>query len=190
MAARLLNWKTLLVLLALLMVGASLIYTRYLSRKIAAEERQRVAEWIAATKALQQSADVASIELSNLVIRNNEDMPLIATDSSGNIIDYHNIDTALMAANPNYLQERLEQISDENLPLEWVLNTDPKTTYFVYYGHTLLQREVKYYPIVQLVLVALFIALLIALITTQNRSAKTRYGRVWPKKRPISWAPR
>jgi signal transduction histidine kinase len=158
------------------MVGATLFYTRYLSTKIEKEERQRVAEWIAATKALASANDPRAIEISNLVIRNNEDIPLIATDSNGNIIDFHNLDTARLKRDKYYLSNKLASIKAENKPLEWELATEPREVYYVYFGKTLLQKEVQYYPIVQLVLVGVFVALLIALITTQNRSAQ---NQVW-----------
>jgi len=176
MIARFINWRVLFFLLALVIVGATLFYTRYLARKIEAEERQRVAEWIVATRVLQQSAEMPAIELSNLVIRHNEDIPLIATDSKGNIIDYHNIDSTLLASRKNYLEERLSEIKEENAPLEWELKNEPKELYFVYFGRTLLQKEVRYYPLVQLLLVGMFVALLVALITTQSRSTQ---NQVW-----------
>lgn len=176
MMARFINWRVLFFLLALVIVGATLFYTRYLSRKIEGEERQRVAEWIAATRVLQQSAELPAIELSNMVIRHNEDIPLIATDDKGKIIDYHNIDSTLLASRKNYLEERLREIKEENAPLEWELKTEPKEFYYVYFGRTLLQKEVRYYPLVQLLLVGLFVALLMALITTQSRSTQ---NQVW-----------
>lgn len=176
MIARFINWRVLFFLLALVIVGATLFYTRYLARKIEAEERQRVAEWIVATRVLQQSAELPAIELSNLVIRHNEDIPLIATDSKGNIIDYHNIDSTLLSTRKNYLEERLREIKEENAPLEWELKNEPRELYFVYFGRTLLQKEVRYYPLVQLLLVGMFVALLVALITTQSRSTQ---NQVW-----------
>jgi|688.fasta_scaffold115367_2 signal transduction histidine kinase len=176
MIARFINWRVLFFLLALVIVGATLFYTRYLARKIEGEERQRVAEWIAATRVLQQSAELPAIELSNMVIRHNEDIPLIATDDKGKIIDYHNIDSTLLASRKNYLEERLREIKEENAPLEWELKTEPKEFYYVYFGRTLLQKEVRYYPLVQLLLVGLFVALLMALITTQSRSTQ---NQVW-----------
>ena len=176
MMARFINWRVLFFLLALVIVGATLFYTRYLARKIEGEERQRVAEWIAATRVLQQSAELPAIELSNMVIRHNEDIPLIATDDKGKIIDYHNIDSTLLASRKNYLEERLREIKEENAPLEWELKTEPKEFYYVYFGRTLLQKEVRYYPLVQLLLVGLFVALLMALITTQSRSTQ---NQVW-----------
>jgi len=176
MMARFINWRVLFFLLALVIVGATLFYTRYLARKIEVEERQRVAEWIAATRLLQQSAELPAIELSNLVIRHNEDIPLIATDEKGNIIDFHNIDSTLLATQKNYLEDRLKAIKQENEPLEWELKKEPRELYYVYFGRTLLQKEVRYYPLVQLLLVGLFVALLVALITTQSRSTQ---NQVW-----------
>jgi signal transduction histidine kinase len=176
MITRIFNWRSIFFVLALIIVGLTLWYTRYLSSKIESEERQRVAEWIAATQALSTTTEPASISLANLVIRNNEDIPLIATDSAANVIDYHNIDTLRLQREPNYLKTTLDKIRSENMPLEWELGTEPREVYLVYFGKTLLQKEVQYYPLVQLVLVGLFVALLIALISTQNRSAQ---NQVW-----------
>jgi signal transduction histidine kinase len=176
MTNRLLTWKSFFFITALLIIGATLYYTNYLAKKIETEERQRVSEWIAATQALLVTTEPQSIALANMVIHQNEDMPLIATDTAGNIVDYHNLDTVGMAGNPAFLSNKLLQIQDENPPIEWELTSDPPTKYLVYYGNTELQKEVRYYPLVQLLLVSLFIILLIALISTQNRSTQ---NQVW-----------
>jgi len=173
MMRRFLNWRSLIFVLAMLIVAGTMYYARYLAAKIELEERQRVAEWVGANTALQQATDPAAINLANLVLLNNEDMPLIATDSSGQIVDYRNIDTLAARLNPKYLQQVLQQIANENPPLEW--NVGP-FTYKVYHGDTLLQREVKYYPVVQLLLVALFTVLLIALLNTRYKSTQ---NQVW-----------
>jgi signal transduction histidine kinase len=176
MITRIFNWRSIFFFLAIVIIALTIGYAGYLAKKIEREERQRVAEWIAATQALSTTIEPASITLANLVISNNEDIPLIATDSSGNIIDYHNIDTTKIQGDPEYLKKVLAKIKTENNPLEWELGTEPREVYYVYFGKTLLQKEIQYYPVVQLILVALFVALLIALITTQNRSAQ---NQVW-----------
>lgn len=176
MIFRLFHWRAFFFLIALLIVGATLFYTRYLGEKIEREERQRVAEWIIATQTLAGTNEPKALELSNLVIRNNEDIPLIATDSAGNIIDYRNLDAQKLALQPGYPEKMLQVLKSENEPLEWEFSTNPRQVYFVYFGDTLLQKEVQYYPLVQLVLVALFVVLLISLITVQSRSAQ---NQVW-----------
>lgn len=172
MKALIVSGKSWFFIIAMCIVGATIYYARYLAKKIDTEERQRVAEWIAANQALQTDADTKGIALANLVIGNNEDIPLIATDLAGNIIDYHNLDIAEVKRNPGYLATMLARIQKENAPVEWAYGDQPEEKYLVYYGNTLLQKEVQYYPLVQLVLVALFIGLLITLITTQNRSTQ------------------
>ena len=176
MSGRFLHWKSLFFMVAMAIVAGTFFYTRYLARKIEQEERQRVAEWISASRTLQQSADMKAISLANLIIRNNEDMPLIATDTLGNIVDFHNVDSQQMAQHPGYLNGLLEKIKAENAPLPWEINAETGDYYLVYFGNTVLQQEVKYFPLVQLLLIGLFVAVLIALITTQNRSAQ---NQVW-----------
>lgn len=176
MIRRIFNWRSLFFVIAIIIIGLTLWYTGYLSKKIEAEERQRVAEWISATQALANTSESSSLFLSNLVIRNNEDIPLIATDQKGNIIDYHNLDTFRVKNEPFFLEKTLKKIKRENEPLEWELSKQPREVYYVYFGNTLLQKEVQYYPLVQLLLVAIFVVLLIALITTQNRSVQ---NQVW-----------
>jgi signal transduction histidine kinase len=46
----------------------------------------------------------------------------------------------------------------------------------VYYGNSPLLTEVQYYPVVQLLVVALFIVLIVSLITTQSKSTQ---NQVW-----------
>ena len=47
--------------------------------------------------------------------------------------------------------------------------------------------EVRYYPLVQLFIVAIFIIVTIFSLHHRNRSYKTRYGPVWQKKLLTSW---
>jgi signal transduction histidine kinase len=176
MFSRLFNWRTFFYVLALLIVLGTGLYTRYVARKIEREERQRVEEWVHANRAMQSSNDPTALSLANLVIINNEDMPLLAADENGHVVDYRNLDSAAIASDSTYLPQKLEQLRKENPPIDWLIADSPKLVYKVYYGNTRLLNEVQYYPFIQLVIVSVFIALLIALITTRNRSTQ---NQVW-----------
>jgi hypothetical protein len=52
MIRSLLNWRSLLALVAIVIVSATIFYSRYLARKIAKDERQKVEMWVAASKAI------------------------------------------------------------------------------------------------------------------------------------------
>jgi signal transduction histidine kinase len=176
MFSRLLNWRTFFYLLAACIVLGTFFYTRYVARKIEREERQRVEEWVQANRLMQSSADPAALLLGNMVIINNEDLPLIATDDSGRIIDHRNIDSSAIAADSGLLRAKLEDLREANPPIDWVIRDSPLLVYKVYYGNSRLLTEVQYYPLVQLLVVSVFIGMLIALITTRYRSAQ---NQVW-----------
>lgn len=170
------NWKSYFLLLALGIIGGTIYYANYLARKIEKEERQRVAEWIDAKTTLLLVTDPKAIQLANLISKNNEDMPLIATDEIGRIVDYNNIDSQKMRQDTAYLQKLLVELKAQNPPIDWQISNQPPLNYKVYYGNTALLNEVAYYPMVQMLLVSLFIVMLVALLNTQNKSTQ---NQVW-----------
>jgi len=176
MFGRLFNWRTFFYVLAVLIVLGTGLYTRYVARKIEREERQRVEEWVHANQAMQSSSDPTALSLANMVIINNEDMPLIAADQNGKVVDHRNLDSASIASDSTYLDKKLKALKEENPPIDWLIGDSPKLVYKVYYGNTRLLKEVQYYPFIQLVILSVFIALLIALITTRHRSTQ---NQVW-----------
>ncbi|HMP92220.1 MAG TPA: HAMP domain-containing sensor histidine kinase, partial [Phnomibacter sp.] len=141
-----------------------------------AEERQRIEEWVQANTVLQQSSDLPARSLAGNIIINNEDIPLIATDDSGRIIDYRNLDSTKVRNDSSYLLRTLVNLKAANPPINWIIQDSPQVLYKVYYGQTRLQQQVKYYPLVQLAIVSLFIGLLVALLTTRYKSAQ---NQVW-----------
>ncbi|TAD82973.1 MAG: sensor histidine kinase [Bacteroidetes bacterium] len=172
MLARFGNWRTLLLLLAVGIVGTTVWYTTYLSKKIGSEERQRVEEWVQASQLLQSTSEPDAISFANTVQVNNEDIPIIATDSAGRIVEYKNLDTAAIASDATYLPTMLRRLQAQREPIRWQISLEPRLEYNVYFGNTKLLNQVRYYPLVQLVVMALFLALITVLITTQNRSTQ------------------
>jgi len=176
MLQRFLNWRFVVLIIATAIVCGTIFYTRYLARKIEKEERQRVEEWVQSSQVMQQSQESYSITLANMISVNNEDIPLIATDEKDSIIDSRNIDTKKLAADPGYLKKKFSDLKSQNPPIPWPISDTPKITYYVYYGNSPLLTEVQYYPVVQLLVVALFIVLIVSLITTQSKSTQ---NQVW-----------
>src|SRR6188768_333749 len=97
MLQRFLNWRFVVLLIAIAIVCGTIFYTRYLARKIEKEERQRVEEWVQSSQVMQASQESYSITLANMISVNNEDIPLIATDEQDSIIDNRNLDPKKLA---------------------------------------------------------------------------------------------
>ena len=51
MLSRLLNFRTILATVAILIVIGTVFYSQYISKKIAADERRKIEQWVEAVKA-------------------------------------------------------------------------------------------------------------------------------------------
>jgi signal transduction histidine kinase len=170
-----LNWRFLLVIPAIAIVSGTIFYSRYLARKIASEERQKVEQWVAASKAILNNREM-DLTLPSLIHNEQQTIPIIETNEQDSVINFVNIDSARVMADKNYLPGKLKLFKSQNSPLEIKLSDNPYIANRYYYGHTVLLDQVRYYPLIQLLIVALFIFLIIYSITLSNRSTQ---NQVW-----------
>src|ERR1700749_2643741 len=85
-----------------------------------------------------------------------------------------NLDTTRAAVDKNYLPGELKRFKSQNQPLEIRLSEKPYIANRYYYGHTVLLDEVRYYPLVQLCIVALFIFFILYSITIRNKATQNQ----------------
>ncbi len=169
------NGKTLLFIIAILIVTGTVIYSQYLAKKIAEDERQRVAIWVEAQKTIINVTDESSFNLAAKINSENRDIPIIATNEKDSITnDYLNLDTNKVKENPAYLKHKLQEFKKQHKPIVLVISEKPYVANKYYYGNSVLQQEVRYYPLVQLIIVGLFLTVTIiaqrtAFISTQNQ---------------------
>ena len=169
MIRSLLNWRSLLALIAIIIVSATIFYSQYLARKIAEEERQKVEQWVAASKAILKNPGM-DLTLPNLIRNGQQSVPIIETNEADTITGYINLDSTLAANDKDYLYHKLKNFKSQNAPLEIRLSDTPYLANCYYYGHTSLLDEVRYYPLVQLCIVAIFIFFTLYSITIRNKA--------------------
>jgi signal transduction histidine kinase len=170
------NWKTGLALIAIAIVTGTIFYSRFLAKKIALEERMKVEEWVEAGKLLVNDTTGMSVRLIGIIITQNKSIPIIVTDENNNILDHINLDSTTIARDTNYIRERLNAFRSRNEPIEWINPSNPSEKNFYYYGNTALLNQVRYYPLVQLFIVGLFITITLIALTTSFRSTQ---NQVW-----------
>lgn len=170
------NWKIALALVAILIVSGTIFYSQYLSRKIAKEERQKVEQWVEASNVLLNPNNNGDTRLPLKIIQDNDDVPIIWTNEKDSIIDYINVDSVRMKKEANFLSKKLKQLKSSNAPIVWIDPVDSTKINRYYYGHTSLLTEVQFYPIVQLVIVGLFIIITLLALGSSYRSVQ---NRVW-----------
>src|SRR5215203_3390304 len=84
MFRQILNWRTGLALVAILIASGTIIYSQYLAKKIAKEEKQKVEQWIEAGKFLFSSPADADTRLAAMILTENKSIPIIETDENDN----------------------------------------------------------------------------------------------------------
>jgi signal transduction histidine kinase len=173
MIRSMLNWRSFLALVAIVIVSATIIYSQYLAKKIAADERQKVEMWVAASKSMLGNPGM-DLTLPNLIRNGQQSIPIIETNEQDSITGYINLDTAKAVQDKGYLDRKLKKFRAENHPLEMKLSDTPYIANRYYYGHTTLLDEVRYYPLVQLFIVALFIFFTLYSITIRNKATQNQ----------------
>ncbi len=170
------NWRTLLAIIAIGIVTGTIFYSNYLAGKIAVDERLKVEQWVEAGKFLIMAPVDADTKLPSLIRNEQKSIPIIETDEKDSIVSYINIDSAKIADDPGYLTSKLKEFKGQNQPIILEISKDPLLINKYYFGHSALLQQVRYYPIVQLFIVALFI--IITLFSLQARNKSTQ-NQVW-----------
>ena len=175
MFSRWFNLKNVLGLIAIAFVTASIFFSNQLAKKIASEERRKVEQYIEAVNDLYNVNNTDTKLASKIILENGKDIPLIQTNERDSIIS-SNYDSLQISSSPSFLKEKLAQLKKEHRPIEWInpLNSDQKN--FTYYGESDLLIQIRYFPIVQLVVAALFIIIILIAVTTKYKSTQ---NQVW-----------
>ncbi len=168
------QWKLLLLASAILIGLLSLWYTNNLVKKLSEEERKKVQLWAEASKQLANiSVEAGDISFSLMVLQDNNTVPAILTDESGNILSHINLDTAKVN-DTQYVQEMLLQMKERHEPIEIAFANNQKN--FIYYEDSGLLYQLRYYPYFQLAIIALFLLVSYLAFST---SRKAEQNQVW-----------
>lgn len=157
--------NTTILVLSLLTIGVSVTYMTRLSRKVADEEQQRIAIWAEATQRLIQAEDNEDIDFYSSIIAGNTSIPVYMVDSDGRVILTRNVTRPV--DDPTQLHGPIEmEIQDgEN-----------RIVQYIYYDDSVLIWNLRYFPYMVFILIAVFVAIGIALILSQN---KAEQNYVW-----------
>ncbi|QJB33236.1 HAMP domain-containing histidine kinase [Chitinophaga oryzae] len=168
------GWKFVLASIAVLIIVTTIWFVSNLTRKIQDEERKKVATWVEANRELLKSGPDANLNLAVEIVTTNTTIPLILTDKQGRILDSRNLDSVRIAQNPGYLQEQLQAFKKQHPP--FAVEAGHQQYNYVYYGDSLILRQIRYYPYIQLGVVTLFIALVLFALSSTNRATQ---NQVW-----------
>jgi signal transduction histidine kinase len=169
------RWKILLFFFAVMIGVASLLYTHWLTDRLSREERKKVELWAEATKRLA-SEDLNTnqdISLIEMISNQNTSIPLIVTNNEDSVLIFANI-----PIQPNrrdeILKKELRKMKLQNPPIEIFISEDLKQ--FLYYRESYLLRNLRLFPIVQLLVIFLFISVAYLAFSASRRAEQ---NQVW-----------
>jgi signal transduction histidine kinase len=169
------RWKILLFLAAIIIGIASLKYTNWLTDKLSQEERKKVELWAEAIKRLasDEITTETDISLIEMISNQNTSIPLIVTNADDSIMIHANISFTPARQN-EILTRELKKMKAQNPPIEIFISENIKQ--FLYYRESYLLRNLRLFPIVQLLVIFLFIGVAY-LAFSASRSAEQ--NQVW-----------
>jgi signal transduction histidine kinase len=175
MFQQLFNWRSLLALVAISIVTGTIFYSRYLASKIAKEERQKVEQWVEAGQFILNAKENSDTKLASLILVQNRSIPIIQTNEKDSIIEFVNLDSA-EALNHSFVEKKFREFKSQSQPIIWADPGDSSRLNRYYYGESKLLKEIRYYPIIQLIIVGLFIIITLLALRSSYRSTQ---NQVW-----------
>ncbi len=177
--------KILLLVVAVTIGVASLLYTNWLTEKMSDEERKKVELWAEATRRLAeagiQNSTEANVEqlttayftLIQLILEQNTTIPVIIIEPNGSF-NY--------SANISYSEERRQQVLQKELekmkghaePIR--IDLADEDYLLLYYRESNLLRNLRYYPFVQLFVIVVFI---VAAYSAFSATQRAEQNQVW-----------
>jgi K+-sensing histidine kinase KdpD len=168
------KWKLGLLILAVIIGFSSLFVTNMLVKSLAEEERKKVELWAEATRELSDmESELTDFSFILRVIQNNETVPVMVVDDTGEILDHRNLNPSRVN-NPDYLRRRLTAMEKKNDPIEMDIYDNNKQ--YIYYDDSRILVWLVYYPYIQLLVILLY--LLIAYYAF-SISRKAEQNQVW-----------
>lgn len=170
------NWGSFVTLIAIIIVSGTIFYSQYLAHKIEVEEHRKIEQWAEAVRTNSNPALTETNLSSKILSENSKDIPVILVTEKDSLLDSRNLDTVAIKSEKGFIDKKIAEFKLIHNPIEWKNPMDSTQINRLYYGESRLLYEVRYYPIVQLLVVALFI---IVLVVGQRLRYKSTQNQLW-----------
>ncbi|QIL76406.1 sensor histidine kinase [Hymenobacter sp. HDW8] len=163
---------------ALLIAAATVIYTNILVGRLSEREQQQIDLYAKAQRYIISTEEETNLVfVQEQIIDANTTIPIIFTDDQGNIQGTKNIDLPKgisEEASIQFLRERIEKMKAQHPPI--VVEYAAGLRNYIYYQDSVLLTQLRYYPLVQLAIIA---CLGVIAYFAFSYSRRAEQNRVW-----------
>lgn len=155
---------------------ASTFFSNRLASDLANEEKKKMEIWAEAIRLMAtEPAEGVEMDITLIlkVIGGNTNIPAVLTDENGVIIDHKNLDLTDQKDEAE-LKRMAQKIIHKKKVI--VIKMDNEVSNYVYYDDSNLLRKLTYFPIIQLLVMFIF---LVVTVYALNTSKRAEQDRVW-----------
>jgi len=167
-----------IIFAVLIITGLVLWNTSLFFQRLKSDETAKVQVWAQSIKSLDSSSLDDYLDLSILIGKTNNTIPIIITDVDGKIIkdssgnlNKSNFKNLPKDITEEELEELLEEMKLINTPI--TLNLQ-ETAQYIYYGNSAILNKLKYYPIAIALIIFLLIGVIYFFFTTSKASEQNK----------------
>ncbi len=167
-------WKIGIIIGGIGIVIGSYFYSNFLAEEISKREEKTMQEWVAAQKMIANAYPGDDLTLSAEIIAEQKNIPVIETDEKDSIMSYLNLDAGKVLRDDDYLNIRLQQFKEKGRFITTYLSEDRKKFNRYYYGESLLLKQVRYFPMIQLLIVVIFSIIILTWLSNRHKSIQNQ----------------
>ena len=175
---RLLSFRNrmVVIILGLVLACISLYFTSRMAESLREKEQHDVQIWaMAMERSGNTSMFLAEDPLMAEIISGRNTIPLIITDRNLRVLESHLIPQNVIN-HPDLLREKIDQLTEKNSPIVIRNRWNQQESVYIFYGESRLLHTLYYFPLVQLIVVAIFV--LFGYIAFSS-SKQDEQNRVW-----------
>jgi signal transduction histidine kinase len=170
------NWRFLMVLIALGIVIFGIYYTNQLAKNIATEETKRIKTWAMAIESVNRASATQDISFQLEMISANKSIPVVLTDNTGAMLDNFNI---LPTINDSLPQEKLSKEAAAKYIAEYKnlhqpIRVELESPQYIYYGESYVLKQLRFFPYVLFAIIIVFISIVFIAYNSANQSLQNR----------------
>lgn len=164
--------KAVFIVLAVIIAGLSFYVTHNLVESLSMEEKARMEIWANATRELVSMSDGCDLTFVQEVISENTTIPVVLADTSFRVLSYRNLEK------DDYTEAELTAIARSFAAARKsiIVTMDDGEKQYICYGNSLLLKKLAYFPIVQFMVVALYLLLVVLVLLAMKRAEQ---NKVW-----------
>ena len=162
-----------LIVIAMVIVVAAVLYATNLARRLAFEEHRKMEIWAEATRQLLIADEQTEISFMLYIIERNTTIPVYMVDSEGNILLSRNVKEPKQNID-NFYKNKIRKLQDSQQPIE--VQLDDGLTQYIYYEESTLLKQLQYFPYILFTIILLFFFVSVYLLYTVQHSEQ---DKVW-----------